>query len=112
MEEIIRFWNTNFTNIQMARIKTKIKTSIFSISSYSCNSFIRVIRVQVLFFGLTVGGLQAEALEIQFKTLELEMDSRDAEVLFRKEPYDTSSFPVAVVDEGKRIHGRVEVIGQ
>jgi len=112
MEEIIRFWNTNFTNIQMARIKTKIKTSIFSISSYSCNSFIRVIRVQVLFFGLTVGWLQAEASEIQFKTLELEMDSRDAEVLFRKEPYDTSSFPVAVVDEGKRIHGRVEVIGQ
>ena len=55
---------------------------------------------------------RAEAADVQFKTIELQMDSRDAEVLFRKEPYDTSSFPVAVVDEGKRIHGRVEVIGQ
>ncbi|MBI3600414.1 MAG: CotH kinase family protein, partial [Nitrospinae bacterium] len=63
-------------------------------------------------FILAAGWVQAEASEIQFKTLEIEMDPRDAEVLFRKEPYDTSTFPVAVVEEGKRIPGRVEVIGQ
>jgi len=36
----------------MARIKTKIKTKLFSVSSYSCNSFIRVIRVQIFILSL------------------------------------------------------------
>ncbi len=47
--------NTNFTNILMARIKTKIRTLIFSVSSHSCNSSIRVICVQFFVFILCGG---------------------------------------------------------
>ncbi|MGH8443112.1 MAG: CotH kinase family protein [Nevskiaceae bacterium] len=54
----------------------------------------------------------AEAIPID--TLAIEMDARDARVLFRKEPYDKSSFPVTVrpTEEGSaRLHGRIEVKG-
>ncbi|OGV99092.1 MAG: hypothetical protein A3I04_04345 [Nitrospinae bacterium RIFCSPLOWO2_02_FULL_39_110] len=77
--------------------------------------FLKIVNLKSIFFflfGLVTGWVQTEAAEVQFKTLELEMDPRDAEVLFRKEPYDTSTFPVAVVEEGRRIPGRVEVMGQ
>lgn len=56
--------------------------------------------------------IPAAAALNDFKTLELKMDSLDAEVLFRKEPTDTSSFPVAVVENGAEIPGRVEVLGK
>ena len=36
----------------MILIKTKIKTKLFSVSSYSCNSFICVIRVQIFILSL------------------------------------------------------------
>lgn len=45
------------------------------------------------------------------RPLHLEMDPRDAEVLFRKDPFDMSSFPVTLIADGKRHHGRVEVMG-
>ena len=41
-------------------------------------------------------------VENHFKTLDLEMDKKDAEGLFRKEPYDTSTFPVVVLENGAR----------
>lgn len=56
--------------------------------------------------------IDTTATETQFKTLEIEMDPQDVEVLFRKEPHDTSTFPVAIVEQGARIPGRVEVTGQ
>ena len=76
----------------------------------------------LLLVSLALAGLQTEAAardaasaapaeDMRFKTLELEMDPRDAEVLFRKEPYDTSAFPVAMLEEGGRIPGMVEVMG-
>ncbi|MBI5193823.1 MAG: CotH kinase family protein [Nitrospirae bacterium] len=61
---------------------------------------------------LFMGWIDAGAAENHFKTLDLEMDTKDAEVLFRKEPYDTSTFPVDIVENGTRISGRVEVSGQ
>lgn len=39
------------------------------------------------------------------------MDPREAEILFRKPPDDRSSFPVAVVEHGRRLTGRVAVRG-
>ena len=46
-----------------------------------------------------------------FLTLNLEMDPTDAQVLFRKEPFDKSSFPVTLVVDGQRHRGRAEVMG-
>ena len=40
----------------MARIKTKIKTKLFSVSSYSCYSFIRVIRVHIFILSFLFSG--------------------------------------------------------
>ena len=54
----------------------------------------------------------ADAIAID--TLAIEMDARDARVLFRKDPYDKSSFPVTVrpTEEGSApLHGRIEVKG-
>ncbi|MFA9459280.1 CotH kinase family protein [Thiohalorhabdus methylotrophus] len=45
------------------------------------------------------------------KVLDLEMDPLDARVLFRKEPFDRSSFPVTLLVDGARHEGRVEVLG-
>lgn len=51
--------------------------------------------------------------EIPVDRLSLEMDPVDADVLFRKYPYDTSSFAVTVLgDGGSRLPGRVEVKGK
>lgn len=72
------------------------------------NNFIVILSAVILF----MGWVQSDAAENNFKTLELEMNPKDAEVLFRKEPYDTSTFPVAVLENGTRIPGRVEVSGQ
>ncbi len=44
-------------------------------------------------------------------SLHLEMKARDADVLFKKEKYDRSTFPVSLFDEGKRLTGRIEVKG-
>jgi len=46
------------------------------------------------------------------KILYLEMDAKDAEILFRKEPQDDSSFSVVVVDKEQRMKGRVEAVGK
>lgn len=49
---------------------------------------------------------------IPIDSLVLEMDARDARVLFRKDPFDRSSFPVTVrPEQGKPLRGRVEVKG-
>lgn len=43
--------------------------------------------------------------------IRLAMDAPDSEVLFRKEPFDTSSFPVRVLDGAAELPGRVSVAG-
>lgn len=49
--------------------------------------------------------------EARLDALEIEMDPLDAEVLFKKERYDLSSFPVRVIDNGQKLTGRIEVKG-
>ncbi len=44
-------------------------------------------------------------------SLHLEMKARDADVLFKKEPYDRSTFPVQLFHDGERLSGRIEVKG-
>lgn len=51
---------------------------------------------------------------VPIDTLAIEMDARDARVLFRKDPYDKSTFPVTVrtTEEGSvPLRGRIEVKG-
>lgn len=51
--------------------------------------------------------------EIPLDRIELEMRPIDADVLFRKYPYDKSTFAVTVIgDGGERLPGRVEVKGK
>lgn len=60
---------------------------------------------------LAAGALPAADVAVPIDTLELEMDARDASVLFRKDPYDKSTFPVAVRDAAGVLRGRIEVKG-
>ncbi len=49
---------------------------------------------------------------IPIDTLAIEMDARDARVLFRKDPFDKSTFPVTVRSgQAERLRGRIEVKG-
>lgn len=48
---------------------------------------------------------------IEIAPVSIEMDPQDAEVIFKKEPFDKSSFPVTVVMGGQRFPGRVQVTG-
>jgi hypothetical protein len=51
---------------------------------------------------------------VPIDTLAIEMDARDADVLFRKDPFDKSAFRVTVrpTEEGSvRLHGSIEVKG-
>ncbi|MGQ0585845.1 MAG: CotH kinase family protein [Gammaproteobacteria bacterium] len=48
---------------------------------------------------------------IPIDELAIEMDATDARVLFRKEPYDKSSFKVTVRDGDQALAGRIEVKG-
>jgi hypothetical protein len=102
MEKMNRIYDLRFTIYDLR----------FKIFKNRKSKFVNLKSIFFFLFGLAAGWMQTEAAEVQFKTLELEMDPRDAEVLFRKEPYDTSTFPVAVVEEERRIPGRVEVMGQ
>ena len=43
--------------------------------------------------------------------IHLEMDKLDADVVFRKEPHDTSSFPAMLKDGNKSLPGRIAVKG-
>ncbi len=52
-----------------------------------------------------------DASRIPVSEIRLEMDPLDAEVLFRKHPYDRSSFPVTVLDGDRRLTGEVSVKG-
>lgn len=52
------------------------------------------------------GGTQLSVGEIR-----LEMDKRDAEVLFLKDPNDTSTFAARIRDNGATVEGKVEVKG-
>ncbi len=52
-----------------------------------------------------------DASAIPVGELRLEMDPLDAEVLFRKDPYDESGFPVTLLDGGQRLKGKVAVKG-
>lgn len=65
-------------------------------------------RGALIFMVMTV--LQA-GTALPIGSLSLEMKPRDAEVLFRKDPNDKSSFPVVLVDGDRRLKGRVEVMG-
>jgi hypothetical protein len=49
--------------------------------------------------------------ELVIQDLQLSMDELDAEVLFRKEPNDKSSFPMRLETEAGSLSGRVEVKG-
>ena len=63
---------------------------------------------------LLAAGAAWGAGSVPIDTLELEMDARDARVLFRKDPYDKSTFPVAVrAAPGPQglLRGRIEVKG-
>ena len=49
---------------------------------------------------------------VPIDALAIEMDARDARVLFRKDPYDKSTFPVTVrTEQGEALRGRIEVKG-
>ncbi len=48
---------------------------------------------------------------VEFEVLWLHMKERDARVLFRKDPNDTSSFPVTVEEDGRTLRGRISVMG-
>lgn len=61
---------------------------------------------------LALAATPAGAADELVETLRLEMDSRDAEVVFRKDKNDTSTFPVTVVlDDGRRLPGRIGTKG-
>lgn len=47
----------------------------------------------------------------EFRAVHLEMDALDAQVLFRKDAFDQSTFPVSLVADGERLDGRIEVLG-
>jgi len=49
--------------------------------------------------------------DIPVQDMHLEMKARDADVLFKKEKYDRSTFPVKLFHEGVRLKGRIEVKG-
>lgn len=51
------------------------------------------------------------AAPVAIASLHIEMPALDAEVLFRKDRYDLSSFPVSVLVDGQRLVGRIEVKG-
>ena len=54
----------------------------------------------------------APAGGIPIDTLAIEMDARDARVLFRKDPFDKSTFAVTVrPEQGEALKGRIEVKG-
>lgn len=54
---------------------------------------------------------QPSGLSLPVETLQLEMKPLDAKVLFRKEPHDTSAFPVSVLDQAGKLAATVEVKG-
>jgi hypothetical protein len=64
-----------------------------------------------LLAALAAGPAAAAGPGVPIDVLALEMDARDARVLFRKDPYDKSSFPVTVRTEQGALHGRIEVKG-
>lgn len=71
----------------------------------------RAARALALAAALAVAPALAQKVPVD--TLALEMDPVDADVLFKKYKYDTSSFPVAIVEPGgRRITGRIEVKGE
>lgn len=62
---------------------------------------------------LLAAALPVTAAELRVDELSLEMKPRDADVLFRKYYYDTSTFPVTVLEPGGgRLEGRIEVKGE
>jgi hypothetical protein len=70
--------------------------------------------VRALWLLAAVLAFPAAAGEIPVDTLAIEMDARDADVLFRKDPYDKSAFKVAVrTGAGPRelVRGTIEVKG-
>ena len=73
----------------------------------------RALRPAALALLLALGGPAGAAETITIDELSLEMDARDADVLFKKYFYDTSTFPVTVVEpDGQRLTGRIEVKGE
>lgn len=75
-------------------------------------SYVRLIVYLINVFAavLIVLPLHVEA-SIEISDLHLEMNARDAKVLFRKDPYDRSTFRVAVNDNGTKLAGKIEVKG-
>jgi len=65
-----------------------------------------------LWLALAAAGPVAAAVDVPVDTLALEMDPRDAEVVFRKDKNDTSTFPVTVrMADGRRLAGRIGTKG-
>lgn len=73
-------------------------------------------RALLLALGLGLGSVApaaAAAGAVEVVPLAVEMDARDADVLFKKYKYDTSTFPVTIVEpDGQRLTGRIEVKGE
>ena len=59
----------------------------------------------------SLGGPIEHQAPPSIQELSLRMDALDAEVLFRKEPQDRSSFPVQLIEGERELSGRVEVKG-
>lgn len=67
----------------------------------------------VLAAALLAATLPAGGADLRVDELAVEMKARDADVLFKKYYYDTSTFPVTVVEpDGQRRPGRIEVKGE
>ena len=60
---------------------------------------------------LLASGAALGADPVPIDALALEMDARDAAVLFRKDPFDTSAFKVTVRDGEQALAGTIEVKG-
>lgn len=43
--------------------------------------------------------------------ISIEMEQQDADIIFKKDPFDKSSFPVTVVADNQRFPGRIQVTG-
>jgi len=73
---------------------------------------IKLVRLVLLAASLSLfmqASIAQETIPVQ--NMYLEMKARDADVLFKKEKYDRSTFPVSLYNEGQRLKGRIEVKG-
>lgn len=82
--------------------------------THACSSASRLLLLAAL-LGVAPASAAApdrSAEPVGISEIEIEMDPRDAEVIFRKDKNDTSSFPVTLVEaDGRRLSGRIGTKG-